>query len=428
MSNYLAIATVTAALQKLLLTGVQEDMPGASVTTIRPDTTAVSNQGLGINIFLYQALPNPAWRNADLRTRRPKDNLIKHGQAGLDLYYLLTFYGNEQELEPQRLLGAAIQTLVDRPLLTQAMIREALADRNFEFLGDSTLEDQVQQVMFIPSMVTTEDLSRIWSVFFQVPYALSFAYQATAVLIQGKRLGKAPLPVRKPQFYVSARLPIIEKVEVRQGEKSPIPLQQIAARLHDYRRLTLTIEGKQLRGEPTTRVRLGEANLTPQVLGEHRVQLQFSAIAAVESNALRAGVQKLQVVHPIPDGSFAPDSAIESNAIAVVLCPKIEKVEVANLEENEDDLYDGSLTVHADLRVGTRQKVFAILNGTGSDNSLTYIFAAEQREMATPSLSFAMENVRPGEYLVRLQIDGAESTLEVEGDRYSGPLVRLQLS
>ncbi|MDY6785666.1 MAG: DUF4255 domain-containing protein [Cyanobacteriota bacterium] len=428
MSNYLAIATVTAALQKLLLTGIQEDMPGASITTVRPDATADDSQGVGVNIFLYQVLPNPTWRNADLRTRRPKDNLIKHGQAALDLYYLLTFYGNEVELQPQRLLGAAIRTLVDRPLLTQAMIREALADSNYGFLRDSTLDEQVQQVMFLPSMVTTEDLSRIWSTFFQAPYALSFAYQATAVLIQSKRLGKAPLPVRRPQFYVSAKLPIIEKVEVRQGDKSPKPLQRMADRLHDYRRLTLIVEGKQLRGEPTTRVRIGEANLTPQTVGDSRVQLQFSAIAAVESDLLRAGVQKLQVVHPIPDGTFAPDSALESNAIAVVLCPKIEKVEVANLEENEDGLYNGSLTVHADMRVGTRQKVFAILNGTGSDNTLTYIFTAEQREIATSSSIFAIENVRLGEYLVRLQIDGAESTLEVEDDRYSGPLARLQPS
>lgn len=426
MSNYLAIATVTAALQKLLLTGIQEDMPEANVTTVRPEATAINNQGAGINIFLYQALPNPAWQNADLRTRRPKDNLIKHGQAGLDLYYLLTFYGNEVELQPQRLLGAAIQTLVDRPILTQSMIREVLADRNFGFLGNSTLSDQVQQVMFIPSIMTTEDLSRIWSVFFQVPYALSFAYQASAVLIQGKQLGKAPLPIRKAQFYISPRLPAIENVKVRQGESRPTLLKQIGDRLQDYRSLALTIEGKQLAGEPTTRVRLGEAQLTPQGVGENRVELTFSELTTAEKNALRAGVQKLQVIHPIPDGSFAPERAIESNAIAIVLCPKIESIDITNVEENEEGLYDASLTVRLDLMVGTQQRVFAVLNRIQNNEPVTYIFAAEQREISMLSLMFAVENITLGEYLVRVQIDGAESNLEVEGDRYSGPLVRLQ--
>ncbi|MBD2576501.1 DUF4255 domain-containing protein [Oscillatoria sp. FACHB-1406] len=426
MSNYLAIATVTAALQKLLLTGIQEDMPEANVTTVRPEVTAINNQGAGINIFLYQALPNPAWQNADLRTRRPKENLIKHGQAGLDLYYLLTFYGNEVELQPQRLLGAAIQTLVDRPILTQAMIREVLADRNFGFLGDSTLADQVQQVMFIPSIMTTEDLSRIWSVFFQIPYALSFAYQASAVLIQGKQLGKAPLPVRKTQFYVSPRLPAIEKVKVCRAEGKPMLLQQIGDRLQDYGSLTLRIEGKQLRGEPTTRVQLGDAQLTPQDVGENGVELIFSELTTAEKNALRAGVQKLQVIHPIPDGSFAPERAIESNAIAIVLCPKIESINLTHVEENEEGLYDASLTVRLDLMVGKQQRVFAILNSIQNDNPITYIFAAEQREIATLSLIFTIDNISLGEYLVRVQIDGAESNLEVEGDRYSGPFVSLQ--
>ena len=112
MSNYLAIATVTAALQRLLQEGIEEDVPGATVTTVRPDNPGAGSQTVGINVYLYQATPNPAWRNADLRTRRPKATWFKHGQAALDLHYLLTFYGNEQALEPQRLMGSAIRTLV----------------------------------------------------------------------------------------------------------------------------------------------------------------------------------------------------------------------------------------------------------------------------------------------------------------------------
>ena len=40
MSNFLAIATVTATLSRLLQAAVGADVPGATVTTIRPDDPA----------------------------------------------------------------------------------------------------------------------------------------------------------------------------------------------------------------------------------------------------------------------------------------------------------------------------------------------------------------------------------------------------
>ena len=177
MSNYLAIATVTAVLQQMLQAEVGRDVPGVQVTTVRPDSSGSTITGACINVYLYQATPNPAWRNADLRTRRPKGDLIKNGQAGLDLHYLFTFYGNEQELEPQRLMGSSIRALVDQPLLTQAMIEESIANTNIPALTDSTLSDQVQSVKFIPSTITTEDLSRICSSRCRILYHLPIKLQ-----------------------------------------------------------------------------------------------------------------------------------------------------------------------------------------------------------------------------------------------------------
>jgi hypothetical protein len=75
MSNYLAIATVTATLARFLQSAIQLDLPGAKVTTVRPEATGGKTPELGMNIYLYQVTPNPAWRNYDLRTRRPKGEL-----------------------------------------------------------------------------------------------------------------------------------------------------------------------------------------------------------------------------------------------------------------------------------------------------------------------------------------------------------------
>ena len=72
MSNYLAIATVTATLQKMLQEEIGREMPGIQVSTLRPAAVSSNISGACLNIYLYHATPNPAWRNADLRTRRPK--------------------------------------------------------------------------------------------------------------------------------------------------------------------------------------------------------------------------------------------------------------------------------------------------------------------------------------------------------------------
>src|SRR5690348_9540501 len=104
MSNALAIATVTAMLRSVLrnaLTGI--NVSGADVTSLRPDAPNLPNPG--VNIFLYRVAPNPFFRTADLPTRRADGALLRRPQAALDLDYLLTFYGDDNVEEPQRLLG-----------------------------------------------------------------------------------------------------------------------------------------------------------------------------------------------------------------------------------------------------------------------------------------------------------------------------------
>ncbi len=59
MSNYLAIATVTAALQQVLQTPVQSAVTGANVGFSRPDGKA-SAKGPLVNIYLYRVTPNAA--------------------------------------------------------------------------------------------------------------------------------------------------------------------------------------------------------------------------------------------------------------------------------------------------------------------------------------------------------------------------------
>jgi hypothetical protein len=195
MSNFLAVATVTAVLRDLLQEAAGAAVPGATVTTRRPE--AVNDGGQNrpvVNIFLYRVAPNAAWRNTEIEIRYPdpqapedraRERVEKRPQVPLNLSYLFSFYGNELELEPQRLLGSVVSAIHAHPRLSPEAVRGTVGRERH--LRDSDLEFQVAQVERVkltPIRLSLEELSKLWSVFFQVPYALSVAYEAAAVLIE----------------------------------------------------------------------------------------------------------------------------------------------------------------------------------------------------------------------------------------------------
>jgi hypothetical protein len=191
MSNALAIATVTTALAQIVRAAAQSVVNGADVVTGRPDPNATP--GHRVHLFLYQVVPNGAMRNNDLPTRSSDGKLVQRPAVALDLHYLLAFYGSEIELETQRMLGAVVRDLNASPVLTRQMIGNAVASQ--QFLTGSNLADSVEHVKFTPLAVSLEEMSKLWSVFFQVPYALSVAYQGTVVLIESDEALQSALPV-----------------------------------------------------------------------------------------------------------------------------------------------------------------------------------------------------------------------------------------
>jgi hypothetical protein len=213
MSNFLAIATVTATLGRVLQGAVGADVPGALVTAVRPDGPNSGVPDTGVNLFLYQVTPNAQWRNQDLPTRRADGTVAQRPQAALDLHYLLSFYGAEVELEPQRLLGSALRTLHARPLLDRAAVVNAIAAN--AFLAGSDLADAVESVRFTPMSLNLEELSKLWSVFFQTTYVLSVAYRASVVLLtaDAQPLLAQPVAARVVQARPSLDLGGVQAVE-----------------------------------------------------------------------------------------------------------------------------------------------------------------------------------------------------------------------
>jgi hypothetical protein len=175
MSNFLAIAAVTAALRNLLDAGLNRDLPGTRVTT-RPLDKARDNSGNQVNLFLYQMLPNPAWRNTDLRGPSAGAGSGSSPLA-LNLHYVISAYGrNEDEAEPvsHRLLGRVMQILHDHPVLSVSEIRNSLPG--------SDLDQQGQHVRISLQPIALEEMSRLWNIF-QSPYRTSVVYEVSVVLL-----------------------------------------------------------------------------------------------------------------------------------------------------------------------------------------------------------------------------------------------------
>jgi uncharacterized protein (DUF2141 family) len=84
------------------------------------------------------------------------------------------------------------------------------------------------------------------------------------------------------------------------------------------------------------------------------------------------------------------------------------------MEGTDDDPRSGFLTIQVDFTVGHQQRVVLTLNEWSTVNPSAYIFDAERPDTETQSVTIPFQDVKPGEYLVRLQIDGAESKLEVD--------------
>jgi hypothetical protein len=193
MSNHLAVATVTAALGQLVHAAAQSSGVGGVALRFGRPTAPANATERKVHVYLYQVAPNAALRNADAPTRDAAGRITRRPQAALDLFYLVSFFGDAEALEPDRMLGAAVRDLHARPLLNGQAIADAIASR--PALSASDLAASVERVKFTPIGMTLDELSRLWSVMTQTPHVLSVAYQAAVVLIEADVTSPVGAPV-----------------------------------------------------------------------------------------------------------------------------------------------------------------------------------------------------------------------------------------
>lgn len=398
MSNSLAIASVTATLRRLLEKG------GVEHVTVRPLDKApegINADKQRINLFLYQALPDAAFRNMEMPGR------VKSGETGhpplpLTLYYLLTAYSGDErdETRSHALLGEAMQILHDHPLLGTDEIRDAVrADRD---LASSDLADQVERVRITLQPLLFEEMSKLWTTF-QIHYRLSAAYQVSVVLIESARPTRTPLPVLIRQIDVQASMmpPFPTLTEIRVPNREPserlkillgLPEQQPSAELGDE----LVIKGHHLQGKSL------EAHLAnPQLKEPMRIQIkagtgsEFRATVPDDPVGLQAGFYTLYTA--VVSAGLAGEKKLRSNALSLSIAPTIEDIKPKTVQQK------AVLTIRCHPEVRAAQRV-ALLVGEQE-------LLPEARPAKTDTLKFRLKNIEPGTYFLRLRVDGVDSVL-----------------
>ena len=81
--------------------------------------------------------------------------------------------------------------------MIESALAAAAALENLPLLEQSDLPDAVSRVRIAPATVTLEEFTKIWSIFFQVPYGLSAAYVCSHVVVESDERFATALPVAR---------------------------------------------------------------------------------------------------------------------------------------------------------------------------------------------------------------------------------------
>ena len=415
MSNSLAIAAVTSTVRYVLDRALQAphagQVGGAAVTTLHPSALGTDDlvTSAGINVFCFLATPNHAWNLNDLPTRRSDGSLAARPVAAVDLHYLVTCYGDDATLEPQRLLGRVVVALKTTAMLTRDVVAAALDlyadDPDTAFLAESDLAAEVELVKLSPTPLSLEEMSKLWGVL-DSPYLLSQTYLATVVLVTAEAQPSLALPVLRRVIEVSPYTP--PRIE----EVQPQPAGSAAA---TGASLLVTGSGLLPSGDGAALVAVGPAELVPEP------DARADAVRVVLNDMVPAGLHAVSIRHRAAAGpAGSPPSRImaTSNAVPLLLRPEVSAVSTGASTV--------TLTLAPPLQAGQRVGVqLSRLDDAGSDAPGVVSLVLPPVTAPSASVPFPRGDVPPGTWLVRVQVDGVDNLPGLIGEMYGAPTLTL---
>jgi hypothetical protein len=399
MSNFQAVATVTAALRQRLLETVMADVPSATVTTLRPSDPGTNGiPTIGVNLFLFAVHISAAHRNRDLPVRSGGGVTVQTPVIPLELDYLVSFYGDANGAAHQ-LVGSVMRSLYARPILTSAMI--AAVEGGAGRLA-SGLADQADPVRFTPLTLPIEEIAKLWTVFFQSSYALSVAFRASPVMVAADQpVSEAP-PVTTPQLAAFALTsPKIASI-VPQGGQPGGPITSGAGVVVSGSGFDPATAQVLIAGAPVSSSAATPTSLTltlPTTLSAGATTLQIRQSVAVGTPP----VLRPAAASPVATFLLHPTIAKTGGAFSIA---------VSNLSGSGAAPRSATVTIVLTPPVKAGQRAsLSLLDLTGATQ---YVFNAPDLTATVSSVAFAVSGIAAGTYVATVGVDGAYTPVVID--------------
>lgn len=401
MSDHRAIAAVVATLERVVQGAANEALGQAGVRLGPPKANLAEDALPLVNICLFRVQPNAAMRNAHLPSRSGAGDAMRQSALPVDLHFLLSFYGDAATFQPERLMGATMVALEHEPLFGAAAVADAVA-AEAAALGDADLAATMRTLRIAPETHSLEDFSKLWSVFFQVPYALSASYVVSHVVLESAERVPGPLPVARPAIHAGPMAAVrLDRLGGGADARGPVGWGG-----------ALWIAGRGL-GVAGLRLEIGGRDVPlERVEAEGTCALVMLAPGGFGGAVLPVGSHVVQAVLP----GAAAHLAARSNPMAFVVQPAVVPVQPVVFSSGNAVLRAGVISVDFVPPVAAGQTVRLSLDARDAGATVRVVLEAEVAVLPAARLDFRFEGLRRARYLVRAEVDGIPSLVRLGED------------
>jgi hypothetical protein len=182
------LSLVTRSMRTLLDLNVRRLMGGVApgsitISTLPPERVAAAVNTL--NLHMYHVAEDPYYKNAPGPGNDPRN--VARAPMGLSLYYILTAHHEQNQdidaLTQQRLMGFALKSLHDFPMVGDALVIDAGDGLGSQSVLDPGLRGDDNPLQIILRPLTPEDTLAFWSTDDQQTARLSAYYEVRVILL-----------------------------------------------------------------------------------------------------------------------------------------------------------------------------------------------------------------------------------------------------
>ena len=410
MSTYKAIAGVSSSLKALLRDRMTE---AATITIAPPDVQVDSVTGRRLNLYLYHVGENPYLKNQEI-PGEGHPGAYGYPPLSLDLRYIFTAFGTsdtgpDADIEAQWILGDAMRVLHDIAVITPNVVEQKAPLPQPPIL-DPSLLGEFEQIKITLQPAGLDEISKIWTALPNVNFRRSVLYEVSVVQLQSQIQRSIALPVKLNRVTaLPLRTPMIQQI----FQQPPAIDNQLIAAAQEGE--TLRLLGTNLRA-PNTRVTMDNATGTISSISDTQLDV------VVPTGVLKIGLHSLQIAQDVMLAEVKGQPAVQrtafrSNMVGFQLLPALGAVTPPSATAGD------TITVKVQPAViATQEKV--LLLGDYAVPPVAVAFNSPPSNSIQFTLPKAPDPViPPGNYFLRVRIDGAESRLTYNPatEAYTGP-------